>query len=259
MRRIALAFLLAALLAACATKHTTMTGSLKLGETAEENYQRGVDELQDKNYAEAVRFFEYVRAKYPYSKVSTSADLRLADVKFAEGRHLEAADAYEAFQRDHPAAEELDYAEFRAGLAHAKAAPQKFFLMPPLEEKDQSETEKAVAALRAFLQKRPTSKWVPEAQKALAEADNLLARREMYAGDYYFKREHWAGAAGRYRGLVDRFPESPLVEPALWNLAQAHVKLDQNYLARQALQKLVTQHPKSARRGEAEKLLETLR
>lgn len=259
MRRILLVLPLAALLAACATKHTTVAGSLRLGSTAEENYQKGLDELQDKNFPEAIRFFEYVRAKYPYSKVSALAELRLADVKFADGRYLEAAEAYETFQRDHPASEELDFAEFRAGLSHAKAAPKDFFLLPPLEEKDQTETEKAVAALRTFLQKHPTSKHVADAKKALAEAETLLAKRELYAGDYYFKRERWAGAAGRYQTVVDRYPESPLVQAALWKLAQAQLKLDQKFLARQALQRLVTQHPDSRERAGAEKLLESLR
>jgi len=259
MRRISLVLPLAALLAACSTKHTTVAGSLRLGTTAEENYQKGVDELKDKNYTEASRFFEYVRAKYPYSKISASADLRLADVKFAEGRFHEAAQAYEAFQKDHPSSEELDFAEFRAGLSHAKAAPQDFFLLPPLEEKDQTETEQAVAALRAFLKKHPSSEYVPEAKKALAEAEDLLARRELYAGDYYFKRERWAGAAGRYQTLVDQYPQSKLAPTALWKLAQAQLELDQKFLARQALQRLITQHPDSGDRGRAEKLLESLR
>jgi outer membrane protein assembly factor BamD len=259
MRRVLLTLPLAVLLSACATKHTTAGGALRLGTTAEENYQKGLDELGEKNYPEAIRFFEYVRAKYPYSKVSASAGLRLADVKFAEGRFLEAAEAYEAFQKDHPTSGELDYAEFRAGVAHAKAAPQDFFLLPPLEEKDQAETEKAVAALRAFVEKRPSSQWLPEARKALARAENLLAKRELYAGDYYAKRERWAGAAGRYKGLVDRYPDSRLVETALWRLARAQVKLDQKLLARQALQRLIAEHPESAQRAEAEKLLESLR
>lgn len=259
MRRVLLSLPLALLLSACATKHTTAAGGLRLGTTAEENYQKGVDELTAKNYPEAIRFFEYVRAKYPYSKVSASAGLRLADVKFAEGRFLEAAEAYEAFQKDHPTSGELDYAEFRAGLAHAKAAPQDFFFLPPLEEKDLTETEKAVGALRAFLEKHPSSQWVPEARKALARAEQLLAKRELYAGDYYAKHERWAGAAGRYKGLVDRFPGSPLVETALWRLARAQVKLDQKLLARQALQRLIAEHPESDRRAEAEKLLESLR
>jgi outer membrane protein assembly factor BamD len=263
MRRISLAAVipvaLAALLAACATKHTTLSGALRLGATAEENYQRGVDELKDKNFPEAIRFFEYVKAKYPFSKVSVAADLRLADIKFAEGRYAEAAEAYEAYQKEHPSADELDYAEFRAGLSRFRAAPQDFFLLPPLEEKDQTETEKAVASLHDFLAKRPDSKYVPEAKKTLAAAENLLAKREMFVGDFYFKREIWGGAAGRYKGLVDRYPESPLVSPALWKLAHTYVRLDQKFLARQALQRLITQHPESRDRAEAEKLLESLR
>jgi outer membrane protein assembly factor BamD len=263
MRRILLHFsltlALAAALPACATKHTTMAGSLRLGANAEQNYQYGVDELNAKNYAEAVRFFEHVKAKYPFSKVSVACDLRLADVKFAQGRWLEAADAYEAFVKDHPSAEELDFAEFRAGVSHLKASPQDFFLLPPVQEKDQSETEKGAVALRTFLQKRPTSKYLPEAQKALAQAEGLLAKREMYAGDYYFKRELWAGAAGRYRGLTETYPSAPQVEPALLKLAQSYSHLGEKFQARQALQKLITQYPDGRDRRGAEKLLESLR
>jgi len=259
MRRAPLTAALALLLAACATKHTTISGSLRLGSTAEENYQHGVDELKDKNYPEAIRFFEYVKAKYPFSKVSVAADLRLADLKFVQGRYLEAADAYEAYGKEHPSGEDLDYAEFRTGVARFKAAPQDFFLLPPIEEKDQNQVDKAVAALHAFLEKRPDSKYVPDAKKQLVAAENLLAKRELYVGDYYYQRARWAGAAGRYKGLVEHYPDSSLVAPALWKLAHTYVKLDEKFLARQALQRLVTQHPESRDRAGAEKLLESLR
>ncbi len=258
MRR-TLALALAAGLLACATKHTTATGSLRLGKTPEQNYQNGVDELKAKNYAEAIRFFDYVKAKYPFSPVSVSADLRLADVKFAQQRWTEAAAAYEDFVKEHPSSNEIELAQFRAGVAHWKASPGDFFLLPPAQEKDLAETDKAVVLLRDFLKQHPTSQFAGEARDTLAKAEALVARREMYAGDFYFRQGYWAGAANRYKGLADNYPATRLAEPALFKLSQSYARLNENYQARQALQRLITQHPSSPYRVPAERLLEKLR
>jgi outer membrane protein assembly factor BamD len=257
---LAVAFAAALALAlACATKHTTVSGKLKLGATAEENYQNGMDELKAKHSAEAMRFFEYVKSKYPFSPVSAKAELRIADIRMADGRDLEAAEGYERFVKDHPSSDEIDYAQYRAGLAHLKASPPDFALFPPVQEKDQRETERAVTALRALLEKYPDSQYVPEARKSLQKAEDLLARRELYVGDYYYRRGYWAGAAGRYQGLVDGYPDAPLARPALLKLARTYLNMNEKHQARQALQRLITQHPDSRERPEAEKLLASLR
>lgn len=258
MRRISVLVLAAALLA-CATKHTSATGKLFLGKTPEENYQRGLDELKARNYPEAIRFFEYVKAKYPFSPVSVSADLRLADVKYAQKNWSEAAVAYEAFVAEHPTAPDVAYAQYRAGAAHFKASPPDFVLIPPALEKDQTETEKAVALLREFVKAHPASKWIADAKKDLAAAETLLAKREMYVGDFYYKRAYWAGAAARYRGLTEDYPATPLVEPALLKLAQSYAKQHESFQARQALQRLITQYPTGRYRPSAERLLGSLR
>ncbi len=256
-RSLALAAVLA--LAACATKHTTFTGDLKLGTTPEANYEKGLDELKSKNFTEATRFFEYVKTKYPFSKYASLAELRLADVKFRQDRYQEAADAYKQFVQLHPTHEDVDYAEYQAGLSYYKDAPGEFALFPPAAEKDQRQAEKAAQVLGDFVQTRTGSKYLPEAKKVLDEVRARLAQREWYVGEYYFKRERWAGAAGRYETMVEKYPGSRHEAEALWKLARAALKLDEKYRARKALQQLVVKHPGDKRRAEAEKLLASIR
>lgn len=262
MRR-SVSALAAALLAlsACATKHTTFTGELKTGKTAEENYAAGMDELKSKNYLEAGRFFEYVKSKFPYSKYAALADLRLADAKFDQDRFAEAAESYKQFVVIHPTHEDVDYAQYRAGLSYFRDAPGDFAVFPPSYEKDQRQTEKAVQLLEDFLKAREgsDSKWVVEARKVLADARGRLAAREWYVAEYYFKREKWAGAAGRYETLVARYPGSPHEAEALWKLASAYVAMEEKFRARTALQQLIAKHPDDQRRPQAEKLLASLR
>jgi outer membrane protein assembly factor BamD len=260
-RNLALAAALSAAvaLAACGTKHTTFTGSLKLGKTPEENYQAGVDELKADNFTEAVKFFEYVKTKYPFSKFAALSELRLADVKFKQDRFLEAAEAYKQFVQLHPTHEEVDYAEYRSGLSYFKDAPGEFALFPPAAEKDQRQAEKAVQVLTDLVQTRTQSKYLADAKKVLAEAQTRLAGREWYVAEYYYKRSRWAGAAGRYETLVDRYPGSRHEPEALWKLASACLKMDEKHRARKALQQLIVKHPGDPRRAEAEKLLASLR
>ena len=261
MRRAALAVSAAAvlLLSGCASRHTTFTGQLKYGRTAEENYQNGVDELKDGNDMEAVRFFEHVRLKFPFSKFATLAELRLADAKFDQERYLEAAEAYAQFSQLHPTHEEVDYAEFRAGLSHLLQAPGDFVLFPPAHEKDQREVQKAAELLENFVGTRTKSKYHAEAVKRLAEARGRLAAHEWYVAEFYWKRERWAGAAQRYEALVQKYPGSAREPEALFRLAESALRLEEKTRARTALQQLIVKHPQDPLRPEAEKLLASLR
>lgn len=256
--RLLLAASLLLALAAC-SKHVTFSGEAKLRPTAEENYQAGEELRKDGSYAEAQKFFDYVKTKFPFSKYAALADLRSADSKFQQGQFAEAADAYATFVKLHPSHEDVDYAEYRVGESYLKDAPSEFALFPPAHEKDLRQVKKAGDALRAFLAKHPDSKRLPDAKKLLAEVDDRLAAHEWYVGEFYFKRGHWSGAAGRYESLVERYPASKHASEALLKAARSWVELGEKFRARTALQKLILEHPKDPKRAEAEKLLATLR
>jgi outer membrane protein assembly factor BamD len=257
MRRLLAASVLLAL-AAC-SKHVSFSGEAKILPTAEENYQAGVELLKDGSIPDATKFFEYVKTKFPFSKYASLAELRLADAKFQDGKFAEAADAYAQFVQLHPAHEELDYAEFKVGESYLKDAPSEFLLFPPAHEKDLRQVRKASDALKKFVDKYPKSKRTPEAKKLYEDAQTRLASYEWYVAEFYFKREKWAGAAGRYETLVEKYPGSKHEVDALMKLAQAAVELKEPYRARTALQKLIVTHPKDPRVPDAEKMLASLR
>jgi outer membrane protein assembly factor BamD len=258
MRRRLLAAALLATLAAC-SKHVSFSGEAKLRPTAEENYQAGLELLKEESWPDAQKFFEYVRTKFPFTKYAALSDLRVADAKFGQEQYAEAADAYAQFIQLHPSHPDVDYAAFRIGEAHLRDAPSDFALFPPSHEKDQRQVKKAADAFRRFLEQHPDSKLAPQAKKHLAEAEGRLAAHEWYVAEYYFKHRRWAGAAGRYETLVERYPGSRNEPEALLKLARAYVELEEKHRARTALQKLIVKHPEDRRRPEAERLLASLR
>jgi outer membrane protein assembly factor BamD len=259
LRPIALAAALLSL-SACGGKHVSFSGTAKFGASAEEDYQAGVELMKDGAYQDAQKFFENVKKKYPFStRWVALSDLRLADLKFDQKLWVEAIEAYRDFVRLHPNHEDVDYAEYRVGMAQLEDAPGDFALFPPAYEKDQRQVQAAATTLRSFLEKHPDSKYAPDAKKLLGNAEGRLAAHEWYVAEFYYKRQKWAGAAGRYQALVDRYPGSRHEPEALLKLADACLRLDEKHRARTALQKLIVSHPQDPHRAEAEQLLAKLR
>jgi outer membrane protein assembly factor BamD len=258
MRRLLAPIVLLSLVA-CGSSRVSITGEMKYGATAEENYDAGLEEAKAERWDEAGKLFEYVKTKYPFSKQAPLAELALADVKFRQELYAEAAVAYQSFVKLHPNHEQVDFAKFRAGLSLFEDAPGDFVLFPPPHEKDQRQVAEAAKALADFIAAYPKSKYVPEAEKVLTEARGRLAEHEWYVAGFYMSRSKWAGAAARVEYLLKEYPGSPREVEALFLLAEAYRKEGERFRAQQALQKLVASHPDDPRRAEAERLLAEIR
>lgn len=222
---------------------------------AARNLKKGEEALQDHRWDEAAKYFNYVRTHYPFQDAAKVAELKLGDVDFSRENYASARDRYTAFVRAHPANPHADYAAYRSALSYYKERPSSFFLLPPSYEKDLTDVQNGYNAMRTFVLDFPNSKYVPLAKKVIARCEHLLAEREMYVANFYAKRDHWAGAAGRLEGLVESYPNCDLAPDALWKLHKAYTKLKKPTEAKSALERLVTRFPKSADAKKARALL----
>jgi outer membrane protein assembly factor BamD len=242
-------------LAACAKKPP----AVKYESQAEQEYVAGVTAFEDRDFPDAQRILERVRTKYPYSKYGALAELRLADLKYEQGKYVEAADAYQGFVKIHPSSPQVDYAAYRATMSRWADVPTEFFLFPPTYERDLTQLQKAADGLASFLEKFPNSRYAPDAREKLAQARKIVADRDWYAFEFYKRREKWQGAAFRLERIMRETPDSPREPEALWQLADMYVKLSERFKAQKALQTLIVKYPESPQRGSAEKLLADLR
>src|SRR5260221_8061885 len=97
-------FLAAALLCACAGGNKDLTKPITgpAASDAGRAYAKGVQELKDKNYLEATRFFEAVRNNYPYSQFAALADLAIADINFERDDYGGPAVPLQRLVKGHP-------------------------------------------------------------------------------------------------------------------------------------------------------------
>lgn len=244
------------LAAGCATP--VAQGPRSYGEDAQVNYERAVSDMESGDYESAIARFEHVRSKFPYSSYAALAELRLADTQFRRGRWYEAVDAYRNFIRHNPRHADLDWAWFRVGEAHFRAAPADFFLFPSQSERDQTEVRAARTALVEFLDRFPESRHAPRARELLEESLRILARHELVTARFYASRKHWAAAAGRYETLLRSYPDTGYDAEATFGLVQAAEELETPERARFALQVFLERHPSGADAERARRLLREL-
>ncbi len=234
--------------------------AVKYSVSAQKNYNRGLKELEAKEWIAAAKYFSFIKSRFPYSKFAVLAELRLCDAEFGAGHNLQAIDSYKLFIKFHPTHEMVvnGYASYRIGLAYYKMLPGDWWLMPPSYEKDQSATTDASRELAKFLRKYPDSPFAPKATEMLVKVNRRLARHEWYVANFYWHRGKPMGTVLRLRRLLDRYSGTGFDGDALWLLGKAYVKVKMPQRARGVWEKLVKEHPTHERAKDAQRALRNL-
>ena len=176
-------------------------GSVEYSVSAQKNYEKGLKELEAKDWVAASKYFGFIKSRFPYSKYAVLAELRLADAEFGAEQYLEAIDSYRLFVKFHPTHEMVQngYAQFRIGEAYYQQLPSDFWMFPPSYEKDQSSTEDAANELKSFLDKYPDSPYRGKAKEIVVKVGKKLADHEWYVARYYWDRGKPMGTVLRLR------------------------------------------------------------
>jgi outer membrane protein assembly factor BamD len=236
------------------------SGAVDYSVSAQKNYEKGLKELDDKDWIAASKYFAFIKSRFPYSKYAVLAELRLADAEFGAEQYLEAIDSYRLFLKFHPTHEMVanGYVSFKIGDAYMRQLSGDFWLFPPSYEKDQSSTEDAANELKSFLDKYPDSPYRDKAKTILVNVGKRLADHEWYVARYYWDRGKPMGTVLRLRRLLERYRGVGYDVEALWLLGRAYIAVDMPDRARLSWQELVAKYPTSNRAGEAKDAIGTL-
>jgi outer membrane protein assembly factor BamD len=217
--------------------------------------QKGLDAMKDKNYEEARGFFDLVTARYPFLDVARTAELRIADISYEKEEYPEARDKYQQFVKLHPTHPDVDYAAFRAAMTNYEEIPKDLFILPPSFEKDQTPVKNALRAMEDFMRLYPKSKYFEQAKKTHDEVRRRLCQHELYAADFYAKRQKWHAVVNRLDTLVKLYPNSGYDEQALFGIYDAYKKLKDDGRAQETLKRIVAALPGTKAAEKAQKLL----
>jgi outer membrane protein assembly factor BamD len=192
-------------------------------------------------------YLKEIQLRYTYSPYAALAELRTGDAYFEKEEYEQAAIEYEEFLKRHPGHAEAPYATYRTALSYYKEMSSP--------DRDPLNTRLALQWFNTFLEKYPDSPLAPDAQARALRCRDRLARREIYIGNFYSRRDNYKAAADRYKIVVNDYNDTQRYQEALYLLGRAYAKSDQYDLARQTLGRLVQEFPNEKYSGKATSLL----
>ena len=170
-------------------------------------YKDAEDEIQSDHYLVAIEKLKNIKNRFPYSKYSLEAHLRVADIYFLQEQFDEAAATYESFRDLHPKHPKGAYALFRIGKSYFNSIPSQI-------DRDLTSAEKSLEIYESFLRAYPTAEETAEARQDISKLRDLLSKKELLIADFYFKRKIYHSAKNRYKKILDLYPDTEAAKNA---------------------------------------------
>lgn len=242
--KLSVPLLCAYLLAACAADSQDPTRDW----SAERFYNEGKAALNEKNYAQAIKHFETLEARYPYGAYSDQAQVEVAYAYYKDGEPASAIAAADRFIRLHPTHAHVDYAYYLKGLASMNDQDNVLSWLrggSNLADRDPKGAREAYETFSELVARFPNSRYARDAAARMNQLVYALAQYEIGVARYYLERGAYVAAANRAKHVVEHYQRTAAVEDALGIQAQAYGRLGMDKLKNDTLRVLEKNFPQS--------------
>ncbi len=220
--RHSLALLLGALVAACGVLPDAADETR--GWSAEKLYAEAKDNLNSRNYEQAIKYYEKLEARFPYGRYAQQAQLEIAYAYFKDSEPAQAVTAVERFIKLHPNHPSVDYAYYLKGLANFNEdlGWTGYISGQDLTERDPKAAREAFDAFKTLVTRFPESRYAPDSVARMNYLVNALASHEIHVARYYMKRGAYVAAVNRVQYALKAYPRAPANEEGLVIMVAAY-------------------------------------
>lgn len=218
----------AALLAACAS-----SGPKKIL-PAEVLYKRAANSLRVAHWKIAAAQFRQLLSTYPFGKYATQARLNMIYAYYRNGQPDEAAKQADEFLKENPASPYASYALFLRGVSYASAMQPGLLdslFHVGLARRAPLDQDQAFSAFKQLIKSYPNTPYATKARQWMVFVRDRMARYNLNVARFYMRRQEWVAAVNRAETVVNSFPQTPSVKPALRIMARGYRALGEEKLA----------------------------
>lgn len=223
---------LSLLLIGCTGSETYDTNTPEGGFKLAEKFQKS------SRFEEALVQYNQVKNKFPYSKLATEAKLRIADIYFEREEYPEAQASYQSFKELHPNHPRADYATYQLAMSYYNQLPSSI-------DRDLSIASRAMIYFDEVSSTYPSSEFAPKAREGKQKTLKMLAEKEYYVGNFYFIRDRYEAALGRFEELLTKYPGLGLDLQALYRAAISAYRIKEYPKAKKYYNRLISQYGNS--------------
>lgn len=208
-------------------------------------YERANKLLMGGDYRGAVRYYEALEARYPFSEQARQGRLDIIYAYFKAREAESAVDAADQFIRENPTHPRVDYAMYLKGLVYFERSPNflERWFDTNLNERPPQDVRRAFEAFDTLIRQHPNSEYAHDARQRMIFLRNRLAEYEVYVANHYLRREAYVAAIARARYCVENFDGAPAVRRALEIMIAAYRGMGLDDLAERSQEVFALNYP----------------
>jgi outer membrane protein assembly factor BamD len=219
-------------------------------------FDRAIGDVERGRYEVARLTLNTLINTYDTSEYLAKAKLAIADSWYREGgaHGLAQAEAeYKDFILFYPSMEEAAESQWKVCQIHYKQMEKV--------DRDSSQAVRADDECKALVVQFPNSKYVPQAQQMLRNAQEVLAQKEFQTGAFYHTKGAFPAAANRLNFVADQYPLYSGASEALWQAADSFGRMGDRFENQAAddYTRIVKDYPLSEHVDEAKEKLTTMK
>ena len=177
-------------------------------------YNTGMEKLDQKDWTDAVAYFEEVERQHPYSEWSRRAIVMSIYADYQAGKYAEATTASDQFIHLYPGSELTPYAYYMKSICAFEQIVDV--------GRDQAYTTTAQSLLRDVIQRYPSTEYAKDARVKLDMVQDQLAGKEMDIGRWYLNDNQPLAAIGRFKTVASDYQTTSHTPEALYRLVEAN-------------------------------------
>jgi len=210
-------------------------------------YEKAHGLLMGGDYRGAIRYYEALDARYPFSQEARQGRLDIIYGYYRAREQESAIDAADQFVRENPTHPRVDYAMYLRGLVYFERSPNflERWFNTDLSERPPQDVRRAFDAFDQLIKQKPNSIYAHDARQRMIFLRNRLADYEVYVANHYLRRQAYVAAIARARYTIENYDGAPAVQQALEIMIDSYKGLGLDDLAERSQEVFAYNYPDS--------------
>ncbi len=226
------AVLILLVLSACAGKKEIKADELF---DAEKSFARASELMENKEYDSARKMLLEVKNRDLTKKYAPLAQLKIADSYVKEEEYDLAIGEYKKFLEIYPDHKDASYAQYQIAMA--------YFVRIESPERGYGAASKALEEFEKLKQMFPRNPYREVIELRTEKCRNIMADYEFLVAEFYFKKDSFNAALGRFLQVISKFPDYNKAPTVLFHIAMSYKKLGDKDKALAYLNRLIEKYP----------------
>jgi outer membrane protein assembly factor BamD len=200
-------------------------------------YEDGERLLLQEKYDAARDQFSWLVERHPESDLAPVARFLIGETYFRAKDFEKAVPEFESFVTLYPGNQIADLGQYRLARSY-------FDQMPTLE-RDQKITSQALSEFQKLIRLYPESRYAPDAIVKIEACRLRLAQKELWIAAFYVRQGKYESALPRFDAVLKEYGRTQAAPEALYQKADALIRLGRSDEAASLLRRLVQEFPAS--------------